>query len=166
LELIRTWRNRYHNSFFSGEEITKEQHRSWYGRYKENNLDRFWIIVTKSGEKCGTVSLYNISLPDRTAELGRALLLEEYRGCGYAEEAVNLVCEYAFKKMNLHKIKVACFLDNIDAIAVYSRARFKTTTRPIILLERVNEDHNPKKPISYDDLSADGYESQCSNLGD
>jgi diamine N-acetyltransferase len=167
LEWLRETRNKNRNNFFSAEEITKDQQISWYERYKESNTDNMFIIATRDGQEVGTIALYNIDIGTRGAELGRVLILEEYRGNGYAEEAVRLLTDYAFKVFRLYKVRVHTHLDNLDAIAVYARAGFKTTTKPIIILEKINPDYNPKKPLvleSYDELSTEGHECQCSNV--
>lgn len=151
VELIRQWRNRHKDSFYDANEISAERQKMWYEKYKESPTDRMYIITLKNGEKIGTVALFEMSVPDRTARLGRVLLLEEYRGYGYAEEAVKLLLKYAFETFRLYRIKTDTYIDNIDAIAIYARAGFKTTIRPIILLEKVNPDCDWKKPITIGD---------------
>lgn len=167
IEWLRTTRNKYKDHFFDASEISKEQQRQWYTKYVETgDKDQMFIIYLKSGEKIGTVAVYNINITDRTADFGRFLLLDEYRHCGYAEEAVRCLLEYCFDSIRLYKLKIGVHLDNIDAIAIYARAGFKTTTRPIILLERVNANFDVRKPLvlsSYDEMS-DSYESQASNI--
>ena len=167
IEWLRETRNKYKNNFFDANEISKEQQRSWYERYQENSTDRMFIIKLKSGEYIGTIALYNIDIGSRKAVLGRVLLLEEFRGHGYAEEAVKLLTDYAFSIMKLYKIKVEVHQDNLDALAIYARAGFKTITRPIMVLEKTNYDFDARKPLkieSYDELSETGYESQESNI--
>ena len=166
IEKIRNWRNANLDKFFDASYISKEQQRKWYEKYSDSGGTDLMFIIQADGEDIGTIALYNINPGDRTATLGRVLILEDYRGHGYAEEAVGLILDLAFKKMRLFKVKVEAHLDNIDAIAVYARNGFKTTTRPIILMEATNPDTDWKKPIklsSYDDLSR-SYESQHTNI--
>jgi diamine N-acetyltransferase len=167
IEWLRETRNKNRNNFFSAEEITKEQQKAWYERYRESNIDNMFIIQLKDGRSVGTIALYNIDMGTRSAELGRVLILDEFRGHGYAEEAVRVLAECAFNLFRLYRIRVQTHMDNLDAIAVYARAGFKTTTRPIILLEKINPNYDPKKPLvleSYDDMSPDGHESTASNV--
>lgn len=153
VEMIRDWRNRYKDHFFDAGEISKEQQRQWYDRYRDSvGKDNMFIVQLKDGTPIGTIALYNVDVVNRIAELGRVLLLEEFRGHGHSEAAVKMVLELAFGKMKLWKVKVAVHLDNIDAIAVYARAKFKTTTRPIVLLECTNHDIDWKKPIVIEEL--------------
>ncbi len=166
MELVRKWRNQYANNFGDAGFITKEQQRMFYEKYQESNTDKMFMIELKDGTPIGTIALYNISSPDRTADIGRVIIIDEYRGSGYAEEAVRMVCSIA-DDMRLYKTRVWAFLENLDAISVYSRCGFRAG-RPRLYLERVNVNSNWKAPIvveSYDDLSGDaGYESQCVNV--
>jgi RimJ/RimL family protein N-acetyltransferase len=148
IEMIRQWRNIYREHFFDSSEISKEQQRAWYTNYQSTKgTDQMYILELKDGTPIGQCALYNIDITSRKAVFGRFLLLEEFRHVGYAEEAVKGVLNYAFKILRLYKIKVEVFLENIDAIAIYARSGFKTTTKPIILMEAVNYEADPNKPL-------------------
>ena len=166
MELVRKWRNAYSSNFGDAGFITKAQQRSFYEKYQESNTDKMFIIELKDGTPIGTIALYNISTPDRTADIGRVIIIDEQRGHGYAEEAVKMICSMA-DDMRLYKTRVWAFLDNLDAISVYSRCGFKAG-RPRLYLERINENANWRAPVtigSYDNLTdEEGYESQGSNI--
>lgn len=165
MELLRSWRNAYANNFGDAGFITKQQQKMFYDKYQESHTDRMFVIELKDSTPIGTIALYNINTTDRTAEVGRVIVIDEQRGHGYAEEAVKMLCKLA-DDMRLYKLRVWAYLDNLDAIAVYSRAGFKAG-RPRLYLERAN-DVNWRAPVvveSYDDLAGDhGYESQCDNV--
>lgn len=153
LEMVRTWRNRYFDAFFSGEQISKEQQRIWYERYQASGgKDTMFIVELKDGTPVGTIALYDVSVADRTARLGRVLLLEEFRGNGYMDEAVKILTDYAFTSMRLYKIRVEVFMDNTAALAIYAAAGYKTTTRPIFLMEKTNLEFDPKQPLAIGNL--------------
>jgi len=169
MEMIRQWRNKHRDDFFDAGEISKEQQRLWYTHYKESGgKDQMFIICLKDGTPIGQVAIYDVNIENRTAKFGRFLLLEEFRGQSYAEEAVKRLLKHCFDTMRLYKLKLEVFLENINAIAIYARAGFKTTTKPIIMLEKINDDYDYRKPLqltSYDDMAGDaGYESQCTNI--
>src|SRR4030042_1434550 len=88
IEWLRDSRNKYKDNFFDSHEITTEQQKAWYVKYRDNGNDKMFIVKLKSGEQIGTIAIYNIDVSNRSAELGRVLLLEEFRHCGYAEEMV------------------------------------------------------------------------------
>lgn len=165
MELVRSWRNAYANNFGDAGYITKEQQRLFYDKYQESNTDKMFIVELKDGVPMGTIALYNISTADRTADVGRVIIIDEQRGHGYAEEAVKLVCKMA-DEMRLYRVRVWAYLDNLDAISVYSRCGFRAG-RPRLYLERIN-DTNWKAPVrieSYDDETREsGHEGQCDNI--
>jgi RimJ/RimL family protein N-acetyltransferase len=168
IEWLRETRNKYRDHFFDANEITKEQQKAWYQKYRDIGTDNMFIVMLKSGEKIGTIALYATDITSRTAKLGRVLLLEEFRQHGYAEEMVKRILRIAFEEMKLYKVRVEVHMDNIDAIAIYARAGFKSVTKPIQLLEAINHNFDSKKPsviYSYDDLS-DSYENQATNIKD
>lgn len=147
IEWLRDVRNRYKDNFFDANEITKEQQKAWYVKYRESGTDQMFIVKLKSGEQIGTIALYDIDITYRTAKLGRVLLLDEFRHHGYAEEMVQTLIKYAFELVRLYKVKVEVHYDNIDAIAIYSRAGFKPITKPIILLEHTNTKLDWSRPL-------------------
>jgi len=165
MELLRSWRNDYSSSFGDAGYITKEQQRLFYDRYSESHTDRMFIIQLKDGTQIGTIALYNISTVDRSADIGRVIIIDTQRGYGYAEEAVRMVCGLA-DQMRLYRTMVWAYLDNLDALAVYSRCGFKAG-RPRLYLDRI-ADVNWKAPVTmeaYDDLAGEnGYEGQCGHI--
>jgi RimJ/RimL family protein N-acetyltransferase len=169
IEFARQLRNRYRNDFFTHDEITKEQQKMWYEKYRESyGKDYMWIITLGDGTEVGTISLYNINHIDRTAELGRILLDESARGNGVMESAILLVKDIAFEQMRLYKLKLSVYIDNTHAIAVYDKCGFTSLDRPVILMECKNPNMNWKKPMkisTYQDMDGeDGYEGQCTNI--
>lgn len=50
---------------------------------------------------------------------------ESYQGKGYMKEAVNLLCDYAFEDMNLHRLEASTLLDNSKSQSVLRACGFK-----------------------------------------
>ena len=146
IEWLRESRNKYKDHFFDSSEISYEQQRMWYSSYKEAGTDRMYIIELKDATPIGTIAIYDIDIGRRMAKFGRFLLIEDYRGKGYAEEAAKLCVDIAINDMRLFKLKVEVFLENLDAIAIYARTGFKTG-KPIIVLEKVAYEQNLQKPL-------------------
>ena len=147
LDLMRSWRNKYSDNFFTKDTITPQQQRAWYTKYSENVTDRMFIVQLKDSTPIGEVALYNISIADRTAELGRTLLIPDYRGHGYMEEAVKLLVKHALEVMRIWKIRLNVYLDNAAAISLYHKCGFESTPRPIMLMEVKNRDIDFTKPF-------------------
>ena len=68
-------------------------------------------------------------VPDGDIEIGYCFKRSAW-GKGYATEAIELVTDYAFKKLNLHKLTAGCYQLNEAAIKAFQRK----TDRPLIWL--------------------------------
>ncbi len=149
VQIIRHWRNAYAKDFFTQDYITKEQQRQWYQDYKDSaGRDYMYIIEDKNNELMGTIALYNVNVCDRTATIGRIMIIEGYRGKGYMEEAVNLLSDYAFESLHLHRLTLQVYLDNANAIGTYARCGFVSLARPVMIMVKENKDKDIwKKPI-------------------
>ncbi len=153
IEMIREWRNKYSSFFFNSSYITKEQQMKWFSKYKNSVLVEYmWIILDNNYTPCGTISLYNISFPSASATVGRMLLLEDSKYKGIMEDALNTVCKYA-NQIGISRLTLSVYMDNLEAIKLYSKCGFKTQDRPVILMER-----------TYEDMSGCDYESTCDNI--
>lgn len=170
IETLRVWRNKYANNFYTSDTITKQQQRQWYQKYQDSyGRDFMYLIKLKDDTPIGTIAIYNVEMADRTAEVGRMLLLEEYRNQGYMEEALDLIVKEAFESIRLWKLRLSCFLDNAGAISLYHKAGFQALPRPVMIMEMRNTNFDPDKPLrlldsSYDSMSGGDYESTSSNI--
>lgn len=154
ISMLREWRNKHATKFFTKDEITPAQQKAWYTRYQDRaGTDYMFIIELKDQTPIGQVGLFNIDNSDRSAELGRVLLLEEYQGQGYMTEALKLLMELAFNKFRLYRLRLTTFLDNSDAISLYSTVGFQSLPRPVMLMEAFNPDKTCfRRPITIPDL--------------
>ena len=70
--------------------------------------------------RCGVIRL---DWKNRVAEVA-IMIGTPYRGRGYGREAMRLLCDFCFREMNLHKLKVSVFAFNEAAIRCYGRNGF------------------------------------------
>ena len=70
--------------------------------------------------RCGVIRL---DWKNRGAEVA-IMIGTPYRGRGYGREAMRLLCDFCFREMNLHKLKVSVFAFNEAAIRCYERNGF------------------------------------------
>ena len=69
-----------------------------------------WTVETHDGKKAGVLSLLDISLANRRAEI--LIGVREFPYLGIAAEAVLLAMEFGFSLMGLHKIYSLIYSDN------------------------------------------------------
>ena len=87
---------------------------------------QFAIEELANGSLIGRCGLLRVDWKNRLGELGIMIGIKEYRGHGYGTDAMNLLCDFAFNEMNLHKLKLSVFDFNKGAIRCYEKCGFVT----------------------------------------
>ena len=82
------------------------------------------ICVVDTDDHVGNVYLRDIDWVARTAELHIFIGEGEMRSKGYGGAAVRLLCDYAFRTLNLRKIHLRVLAGNLAARKVYERTGF------------------------------------------
>ena len=90
----------------------------------DSRLD-FIISQQRDIELLGTISLTNIDLLNRSAQLNLIIPTERHRNKGIGSEAVFLVLLYAFETLNLNRIQIEIPTYNQIAIAVATKIGFQ-----------------------------------------
>ena len=85
----------------------------------------YLIIDKESGSPIGYTSLINIDFKNRNADFMIEIGEKSFWGKGYAAETLNMILNYAFLEMNLHRISLKVFSFNTRAINLYTSAGFK-----------------------------------------
>lgn len=86
----------------------------------------FLAIRVKEGDKhIGNIKLHKINRIHRTAEISIMIGDKNYWRKGYGQEAIRLLCDYAFHTLDLHKITAECYENNLGSLNVFRRAGFK-----------------------------------------
>ena len=95
--------------------------KTWFG---------FVVILKETNKLIGAISLFHLDWYDfKAGEVGYTIR-KEYRGKGYAPEAVGLLIDYCFKKMKLRKIYADTEPNNIGSQRVLEKLGFKLEGRP------------------------------------
>ena len=87
------------------------------------------IADKKSDKHIGNIALNDIDWVNRIANLGIMLGDKKFWGKGYGTEATKLIVDYAFDKLNLHRLWLGVLAEHFAAIRVYERAGFKVEGR-------------------------------------
>jgi [ribosomal protein S5]-alanine N-acetyltransferase len=83
------------------------------------------IVHAESGKHIGNISLQNINWISRNGEFAILLGDKEYWGSGYGEEAAQLIVDYGFSRLNLHRIYCGTFEDNEGMKKLAARLKMK-----------------------------------------
>ena len=82
------------------------------------------IIEKKTNRHVGNVKLGNIHPLHRNADIGIMVGDKSVWGKGYGSEAMELMLEYGFKRLNLHKITLGVYADHDGAVRAYKKLGF------------------------------------------
>ncbi len=83
------------------------------------------IIDKDSDRHIGNITLNDINWIDRTANLGIMIGDKDFWGKGYGTEATKLMTQYAFDRLNLHKLWLGVYASHKTAIRIYEKAGFE-----------------------------------------
>jgi RimJ/RimL family protein N-acetyltransferase len=109
-KLINAWRNDdeiYKLTDGNKNFVSSERERKWVEqKIQSDSTELYLAIALKANhEMIGYVSLSDIELRNGRAEWsGIVIGPNEYRGHGYASQAIYLLLEYAFDELRLHRV--------------------------------------------------------------
>jgi len=93
------------------------------------NMKGFVIAYKDTEEYIGQIDLINIDWINRIGAIGIVIGNKENLNKGYGTEAIKLLQEFAFNKLNLHKLELEVRAYNKRAINCYKKCRFKEEGR-------------------------------------
>lgn len=104
-------------------EQTKTIVESWILAHEQEEIlsYTFAIETINSNEFIGLFGLKLWPKKNRRGEVWYKLH-SDYWGKGYATEALNLVLDFGFDRLNLHRIQAGCAVENIGSIKVLEKA--------------------------------------------
>jgi RimJ/RimL family protein N-acetyltransferase len=81
-----------------------------------------WAITESGGEALGRIALFQ--LREGVADIG-VIMRPDATGRGLASKALQLVCEYGFNTLGLHRIAADVDPDNSASLSLFLRAGFQ-----------------------------------------
>ena len=91
--------------------------------------DKFFAIETIGGEYLGGCGLHRIDPVNRHAEVGIAIGKEDYLGRGFGTDALQVLLRLGFHSLNLNKIYLRVFANNVRGLRCYVKCGFKEVGR-------------------------------------
>ncbi|QLE59137.1 GNAT family N-acetyltransferase [Nostoc sp. TCL26-01] len=85
----------------------------------------FAICLNDNQEHIGNIKLGPINCHHRNADVSLFIGKKELWGQGYAAEAIALVTEFAFKKLNLNKLKAGCYAMNLASAKAFIKCGYQ-----------------------------------------
>ncbi len=112
-----------------------------------------WFAICMNGtfEHIGNIKLGPINWIHRHGDISLFIGRKDLWGKGYGTEAINLITGYAFKTLNLHKVKAGIYLDNVSSTKAFKKCGFKEigylgedrfidgSYTDLLVMERIND---------------------------
>jgi len=129
LENLRKWLcdSEITKLLFQGERPLNLDHMKQEFQTKINDDSEIvFAIMTKSNNKhIGWAGIYDINRSSRNAEVRFFIGDKKYWKMGLATDAVSLLIDYAFNKLNLHRIFGGSNIENKGSVKVFKKLKFK-----------------------------------------
>ena len=125
-DIVR-WRNQdeVRKNFIYQELFTRQSHENWIKNMVEpGKVVQMVICDEKTDKPLGSVYIRDIDPVHHKGEYGIFIGEPEARGRGVGTAAAKLMVEYGFSELDLHKIFLRVFADNLRAIRSYEKAGF------------------------------------------
>ena len=108
------------------DDLTREEHEWWLkNRVQVGKVIQFIIVDKELEQDLGTVYIRDIDEQNKNGEFGIYIGEVQSRNKGIGTQAMELICDYAFKKLKLHKVYLRVLATNERAISVYKKNGFK-----------------------------------------
>ncbi len=105
--------------------MSKEKMEEYYRNVVLSSDNVMLAIVDKKSDKhIGNIRLGPINWISRIAELGVMIGDKEFWHKGYSTEAIKLLVEYAFHRLNLHKVTAGVIAENQASVRAFEKAGF------------------------------------------
>lgn len=83
------------------------------------------IMDRKTDDYVGNIKLGPIHAIHRRGDMGIMVGNKRFWGKGYGSEAIALILEYGFTRLNLHKITLGVYADHKPAVKAYQKLGFR-----------------------------------------
>jgi RimJ/RimL family protein N-acetyltransferase len=113
--------------------ISRKEFDEWINERKQlteasSSISRIWQVDTVDGRHIGWINYYNLNEQTKQAFIGICLPDEKVWGKGYCTEAIMILIEYLFGKVELEELKIATWTGNERMILCALKAGFKEMT--------------------------------------
>lgn len=106
-------------------EISIVEHEEWFANIRARQDTAFFMIENvQTGLTIGSCKLFNIDPIYRSAELQIRIGVKDFQNQGAGSESVQQLIRYGFSAINLLRISLHVFANNVRAIRVYEKNGF------------------------------------------
>lgn len=128
LKTLQRWRNSsevwpYNTQYILLNMINQKQ---WYEQNIQKNSNRIMFMVTnKVGESIGICGLIHMNAKDKSASIAIIIGEKKYHNKGFGIEILQLLINYGFAKIKLHRIEAEIIAYNQISVNLFKKMNFK-----------------------------------------
>lgn len=107
--------------------VSRYQEEKWIEKALDatNQRNKVFAIETKDGTYLGGIGLHRIDWENRNAEVGIVIGKKDHWNKGYGTDAMMTILDFAFNRMNLHRVYLRVYDFNLRGIKSYEKCGFK-----------------------------------------
>jgi RimJ/RimL family protein N-acetyltransferase len=128
LEILKEWRNSKHvrKSTREYKLLNMINQKNWFESIHQLNPPReiMFGILNKRKKLIGVTGLTYIDWKNRNSEISIYFSTNNWQTKSEAKEVINLILEYGFEELNLHRLYVEIFSLMKDNIKLFSQLKF------------------------------------------
>lgn len=94
----------------------------------EDGQARYMICRRTDNVAIGAIDIYDVDSINRRCGVG-IVIDTEHRGLGYAQQALNLLCDYAWRDIGLHQLWAIVNAENTVSKSLFESCRFSISGR-------------------------------------
>ena len=129
LKSYASWLNDQETTTFMGSgrfPVSEKDLKNYAASYRRNkNGMLLGIFLNKSKKHIGNIALHMIDWRNSNAEIGIIIGDKKSRGKGLATEAIRLIVEHSFNRLNLHKLYAGMAEGNEASRRAFQKVGFK-----------------------------------------
>ncbi|QAT39871.1 GNAT family N-acetyltransferase [Clostridium sp. JN-9] len=117
-------------------DFRKEYWKEWFSRWVNNTPDKYYAYIIKSGEN---IPIGEVALHYDDSENGycvNIIIEAKYRGNGYSGEALRLLIDVGFHKLNAKRIFDTFSNERVSAEKTFKKVGFKRISDDMLELTR------------------------------
>lgn len=108
--------------------LSLEDEEDWFDGARKKPMEEHPLTIEipaqEGWELVGNCGLFGIDWRIRSAEFGIVIGAKEHWNKGYGTEALGLMIQHGFNTLNLNRIELRVYEDNLRAIRAYEKAGF------------------------------------------
>ncbi|WP_173917191.1 GNAT family N-acetyltransferase [Halobacillus sp. Marseille-Q1614] len=109
---------------FYSEDTQRSRIKDFHEEMLKDDGYYFGIFKQEDDQLAGTINLFQVLRGSLQGAFVGYFIDQKHNGHGFATEAVELIVEYAFKELQLHRIEAGVMPRNIASIRVLEKAGF------------------------------------------